>query len=786
MRLRSNQNPTKHDFPDLHRKRKPKDPDHALVNSSPPPLIRRTRREYQSILSKGENVAFSYVQPHPDEEDVLFAGMSSAAACIVLELPRGPGNAVNNGNTKQLRRRAKSKRTEQADMSHMQTWHQSRSKDCHRFKPVYTHQFFTEERMRGYRPTSAAESQAMSILPSGRSLHDSFSYHAGARYELSIEIRLAPSCRRSCVVVTVGKVSENNFNMNGVRQALDLSGERTNHEIIEIDDDDGGDYEAPRDRKKRKRSRRANNNYGAIRKSLRLKESQTGSGQGSKRRVNQVSSDESEEHADPIAIRRSGRGRVPSKRSLFPINEFGVISNSVSLDENSRSSNAIKSVSRKRNNHIPSHETPALTRSMSTQSNDSLCASTTGDICLDGGKMRVETIVKHLMRGLPKVDGILMFDGETYTVVREDGNTKSLPSTVKAIDEVDNDYLDDFIGKDIRAYTKRKHPMSLRGSGGIESDSCTGDDEATFVITLADMRDDAKARQYHDEVEKLAPWWIETADCVRMGSTEGLSNKVGERNAHWKVMYLFERHDASPSGPLLRGHIMKPGSYRYSLAGYMTLLFHGKKMVVCQVLILPPYQRSGHGQVLMETAYEKLAWFPRISMTPVSLIDVELPGKAFVSLRDRIDYNSITHVVERLKTPNTPKLPQDCFPSSRNRSLKAFPDDLITFLASKLKITPRQVQIGYEIWLLAEIDAHIRHNLSSLTGVANMNELVTSLEASYKSIVKRSLLQVMRTNKLNERFDSLSIEEQEEKLENYFVSTLCHYRSILSSALQNS
>jgi hypothetical protein len=664
-------------------------------------------------------------------------------------------------------------------------------------------------------------------------LHESFTYHTVARYELSIDVRLAPSCRRSCIVVNVGKVESGNvggnaanananangsamYSQGGVKQVLDLSKEED--EVNASVDTTVDDSIVRNASKKRGRPRRvtpedSTTTTESVRKSRRVHINQTVTRRSNRRRMNQVvSSDESEEdHAvvmsddvkparPPIAVRRSGRTCIPSKRSLFSIDEE---LEDVSPDDNSprfkskssqcktsRANNITTSSNKgttRQNNQL--HYTPAFTRSMSSQSNDSMCTYT-GDICLDGGKMKVETIVKHLTRGLPTVDAVLLYDGETYSVVRHDDKTKkSLSSTIETIDEIENDYLDEPIGKAFRSYTAEKRPMTIWDSGGIEPPSCQEEEDAAFVLSLADMRYDNDARRYHDEVEKLAPWWIETADCVHMGSTGGINDR-GVRGGHWKVLYLFERHAMKPSHPVrrfgqakpIRGKASKaPPTLKYSLAGYMTILFHQKRMVVCQVLILPPYQRSGHGLNLMRAAYESLA-FGNMITDPISEINVELPGKAFVCLRDKIDYHFVRHFMTDTFTKRnlwdvSDEYTEPVILSARGKaSLNVLPDEVIEKMSTSLKITLRQCQIAYEIWLLGKIEEFIKSKLGN-SDVSELNKQIATLEGSYKFIVKRSLLRVLREK--DERFNCLCIEEQQEKLEDSFVSTVCHYRTFL-------
>lgn len=71
-------------------------------------------------------------------------------------------------------------------------------------------------------------------------------------------------------------------------------------------------------------------------------------------------------------------------------------------------------------------------------------------------------------------------------------------------------------------------------------------EEAKFAITLADGSDPSTAR-YHDAVQSLASWYIETADGIDVAE---------QSHGSWKVMYLFRYH--------MDGAV--------SLAGYVTLL----------------------------------------------------------------------------------------------------------------------------------------------------------------------------------------------------------------------
>ncbi|KAL7478961.1 hypothetical protein ACHAW6_004713 [Cyclotella cf. meneghiniana] len=793
------------------RPREEEDRDHELIHACPPPVLHRPWRYYQAIIAKGQGLAFSSLNPSDSaQQETLYAGMTSAAACIILELPRRP--EVPPSEHVGSKMSSKDERSGQEDrVANSENMHASCNAvgaECHRFKPVFTHQFFVEERIRGYRPTERAEEEAMSVLAEGASLHESFSYHAGARYELAIRVRLAPSCRKSCVVVTVTKVKQQPTNivthMRQVKRALALSVEASPHQVLSCESED--DY-APTSLSSRKRIRCSNDVF--YHKKSCFKEIQAAASNRThqirgKRVQIQESSDESEDdEADglsisgqsftPIAARKSVRqcvrSRHDSKRALFTISESEDTSSTHSFDETSEWSNINEEPNRSHNDHIS--ETPKLTRSTLSQSSDSLnsCTSTSG-ICLDEGRMRIETIIKHLMRGLPNVEAVLLFDGNVCSVSYDGGSFTPLSSSIKLIDDMDGDYLDEPVGTVIREYTRKKCPMSLRGSGGIVMPYCemNSSSDGQFVLSLADMTTNNDARQYHDEVEKLAPWWIETADSVDMCITKGVSKNGG----CWRVLYLFEKHVTSPPKrgrgrpPKSQESRSKSSSVRYSLAGYMTFLYHDTKLAVCQVLLLPPYQRCGHGTELMKAAH-MLAHHgvSCLQIEPVSQIDVVMPAPAFVALRDRVDYDLFSQAITKCSSPFSliPSKYAQPFDMSLPGTpcLTPLPDLIIAQVSSKLRITPRQVEVAYEIWLLTKIDQYIKDELAKFTHTATLGKLISSVEARYKIIVKRSLLRAMRRDRLNEKFHSLATDEQKDILESSFVRTISHYRSIVRS-----
>ena len=116
--------------------------------------------------------------------------------------------------------------------------------------------------------------------------------------------------------------------------------------------------------------------------------------------------------------------------------------------------------------------------------------------------------------------------------------------------------------------------------------------------------------------EKLAVWYIETADAVDFSDDK------------WEVLLCYKRLPATG----------QPDGYSYSIAGYMTLYsfsnpFAGSKIRVCQVLVMPSVQRRGIGRQMMLCLYDYILKV----RTDVVEITVEDPCEGFALMRDVVD-----------------------------------------------------------------------------------------------------------------------------------------------------
>ena len=878
---------------------KSNDPDHELIHAFPPSA---TKQNKNASLGKcvGDYLAFASIDStsliSQEEQRQYYAGMSSAAASIVIELStppkRGRGKPPSKKNKKEqileLLSSNNRKRTTPVTTEEIQNWRNNSisTSGCYRFKPVYTHHFFTDEKVMGYKPTDLAIEEAKALVSSIKSLssrgdgnnnddqvlpHPSFSHHEIAGHTLSIQVRLAPSCRMSCLIVEINKVGgqQSNNSHNGGRVAVDsnttthqqsktcshqalppippdvaslkivpkadrtkkenglpyckvegcklqsqcsndgmcrrhfnlfrkagrstndppndeVGGQQQQNNISDTVEDVARNVHKPKtkDRKKQQRKSQYTPNskeyqcpkclkefhypvartaaatftrhVRACKKRKSKKKSRPSSESQIAAGVSWDGDDEYEGEEYELKNSNQGGGGGSRKRRRARSQSKSVLQTLAKSDhvvpvvkeEQSRSSRG-----RRRGVQSPRPVTDVSDGPSSDEDNEMqqpqavASSSSTAALFPHLARMKVSRIITQVAAGFPGVAGILLKD-------EYEQSYKILSSSVHSIEDIENDYLDEPVGKVIREYSREKTTMSLVGSGGIECPSNKGKTTAAkkthksnFVLTLADMRLDNEGRKYLDEVERLSPWFIEVASRVEVGVTGGIEADGG----YWKVLFLFEKHCIDKAN-------------KYSLVGYVTLFYQGLQMTVCQAVCLPPYQRAGHGTEMLLAAY---------NVCEGREILVESPAPAFVALRNRIDYSLVSKLIEEGSQiiPSRFTQPARLFGVNGDTPL---PDDVLVKVGSELHITPSQVAIAFDIWKLGQLEEYVRDSKT-----LSNNDTITSAESIYKSSVKRTLLKTLRESQNESNFDSMSIEEQKEHLENCFNCAVVRYRAVL-------
>lgn len=988
--------------------------DYDLIHAYPP-TINNSRKQRRSSSLDTNNLAFSSTSTSSildglpqQQKQQQYAGMSSAAACITLELPNSSSNTNYSGRGRPSKQKQSSttstleltttighkKRAAQPISSQTMTkWRKSTNNSVYKFKPVYTHQFFTNEQIMGYKPTNLGVQQAELVakhLKLGEQ-HGSFSHHNIAGYTLSIQVRLAPSCRKSCLIVEVVNTNEplpvqendnvNNMDYEMIEEDVDApkkiclealnevsklkllelkdrprkatghacckiegctkagsgpskddlckrhftlfkmagrnsqtgefcaaasaamsprkSSDRKGKQCVEEGKQQSLAYDSPidvlcptqvfnlkilpdRDRIKKPKGHQLCKVLGCGHNRRSQKDDMCGSHYNMFKAAGRSTKETGERDGvvPPPPVKKRGRGRPPKAakpdtlpkekpeeepevkrgrgrppKSAKKVRRVSIVTTAKGSADSSRfsrkpSQDSLSGVSwdgddendgeeyevptssatskqqggrkRKRSSpkraslqkesvlfslekdlpadsSVPKEEVngsggkrrrgrpvkakrPSPARQVtdvsdSPSSDEEVVESPRGNGTISPSssslvaseRMSVNRLVTQIAAGLPGVTSILVKD--EYST-----DFKILSSSINSIAEVENDYLDEPVGKVIGSYSREKTDMSVTSSGGIQGPSTEGRKRAAkgnFVLTLADMRTDKDGRRYHDEVERVAPWFIEIASRIEVGVTSGIEADGG----YWKVLYLFEQHR--------QGQATK-----YSLVGYVTLFYQGLQMTVCQAVCLPPYQRAGHGTEMLLAAYD---------VGDNREILVESPAPAFVALRNRIDYALVSNLIEE----ENPLIPAEFTQPAHLFGADAtpLPENILARVGSALHITSSQVAIAYNIWRLDQLDKSIRETTD--------RDVVMSMEMSYKTTVKSTLLKTLRKEDEQKKqaaidlqkkkkrgrkaknpkpvvevvqetyFDSMSTEEQADHLEMRFNSALVQYRGAL-------
>ena len=411
-------------------------------------------------------------------------------------------------------------------------------------------------------------------------------------------------------------------------------------------------------------------------------------------------------------------------------------------------------------------------------------------------KLNIRDIVQKMSSALPPIISVAVNGTDRNELVPT--ASTDIVTTTTTTTNVDGNYnnwkcLSKPYGKVLKSY--------MKSSGGEES---------KFILTMANGSD-ADVVAYHNSVQPLARWFIETADNVDLHDAS---------RGRWKVMYLFrivrsfrtaddeiESNITTNAGDddddrrnsrrrrvlekCPRPKLDEEGMAHVELVGYMTLLHvhspfrrpkPGMIVRICQVLILPPYHRAGHGAEMLNCIHE-YADDTAIEATSsgggmeIVEINVEDPAPAFVALRVSVDYSRFM-ASEKLWPYYSESSPYNTMGRLSNDVTKPeffvpTPDDKLVKIAELLRITKRQALIMDEIWTLR----HILKWKSLVTRERSAcDELIEQVETRYRLMVKKSI----RTLRLEELGACDGGKEgQKALLAKWFDETMCQYRRVL-------
>ena len=297
---------------------------------------------------------------------------------------------------------------------------------------------------------------------------------------------------------------------------------------------------------------------------------------------------------------------------------------------------------------------------------------------------------------------------------------KMLPDMVQR--DVRNDFLAQPFGTVLREYHR---PTSNNNNKDADKK------EESFCLCLAHGNQTPGVAAYHNSIQRLALGWIETADAI------DITHAPQAGGQYWQILYLFQKHSTT----------------RYSLAGYMTLWTvtsvlarptPGVLLRITQALLLPHYQRQGHGQEMIRAVYQLAHDPPTVLLSsrrpattvpkpppssssssisillerkdndyPIVQVNVEDPSPGFTALRNLVDYTMFVENSEwqdqllwRTATTTNKNNDDNTDKPNKSRPLVPLDDPYLMELAHRSKLTPRQVQIVYELFYLRQLQQH--------------------------------------------------------------------------------
>lgn len=186
--------------------------------------------------------------------------------------------------------------------------------------------------------------------------------------------------------------------------------------------------------------------------------------------------------------------------------------------------------------------------------------------------------------------------------------------------------------------------------------------EDEFEIYQADISV-PRLKDYHERLQTFVLWYIDAASFIDVDDEK------------WNFFLLFKKK--------------KIGSrLEYAIAGYMTVYHHFSypdkyRPRISQMLVLPPYQRAGHGTKFLETVNQYY-----ISQPKATDITVEDPSEDFVRRRDCIDCKNCMLLNEFQK----------------EHLVKGFSPNMSKAALEKYKISKQQARRVYEILRLRVTD----------------------------------------------------------------------------------
>lgn len=257
----------------------------------------------------------------------------------------------------------------------------------------------------------------------------------------------------------------------------------------------------------------------------------------------------------------------------------------------------------------------------------------------------------------------------------------------------------------------------------------------TFEVYKASIEDTPDFRKYHERLQTFILFFIDAASYIDVDDNR------------WTFYLLFEKYQ-------------KNGGFCYATVGYMTVYNYYAypekiRPRISQVLILPPFQKQGHGAHLLQTFYNECYTKPEVLD-----ITVEDPSDNFQRLRDFVDAR------------NCMALP--CFHPDQLR--KGFSEEMATESRMKLKLSKRQARRCYEILRLKCVDVNNEEQFKAyrLDVKKRLNLPFHKNGRDFKKLEN-----ILNPEELSATLPNMTLEQRHLFLENQFQEFLGMYQHIV-------
>ena len=197
-------------------------------------------------------------------------------------------------------------------------------------------------------------------------------------------------------------------------------------------------------------------------------------------------------------------------------------------------------------------------------------------------------------------------------------------------------------------------------------------DAITYEVYQGSFSDGA-VRAYHSRLQFFLLFFIDR------------SSFINDADPLWEILLLMERRVARHSSAV-----------SYAVVGYTTLYKFlsypsSWRLRLSQILILPPFQRCGHGARLLQFVYEEAA------RRQFAEVNIEDPAPAFQFLRDLTDVQNARRRGLYQKQPGE-------MVEGPGGLCAAWDRRYAESVQAALRIPMRQVRRCYEIFKLAQTD----------------------------------------------------------------------------------